>query len=83
MSVIKLFIELIAQAYQLAIIAAALISWLRIDPNNQLVAFINRITQPVFDRIREYVPPVSGFDWSPVVAFILVAVIKRLLFVIL
>jgi YggT family protein len=83
MSPIEHVIVLIAQAYQMAIIAAAIISWLHMDPNNPIVDFLNRITQPIFDRIRDYIPAASGFDFAPVVAFLLVGFVKVMLLKIL
>ncbi len=83
MSPIEHVIVLIAQAYQMVIIAAALISWLRVNPNNGVVDFFNLITQPLFDRIRDYIPPASGFDFSPIVAFLLVSLVKNALLTIL
>lgn len=72
-------IILVSQAYKLLIIAAAILSWIRVDPFNPVVKFINSTTEPVFARIREFVPPISGLDLSPVIAFLAVILVERVL----
>ncbi len=63
-------IDFVAQAYLLVIIAAAIISWISVDPFNPVVRIIRQLTEPVFARIREVVPTFSGIDFSPLIAFI-------------
>lgn len=72
-------IVLAAQIYKLLIIAAAVLSWIPLDPFHPVIKFINSATEPVFARIREVVPPVSGFDLSPVIAFLGVILLERVL----
>jgi YggT family protein len=73
------FVTLVAQLYKLVIIAAVVLSWIRVDPYHPAVQFINRITQPVFEKIREVLPSFNGIDFSPLVAFLLVYLVERIL----
>jgi YggT family protein len=51
------------------VIIAALISFVRPDPNNPVVQILYRLTEPVFEFIRRKMPFVvlSGIDLSPLV----------------
>ena len=51
------------------IIIAALLSFIRPDPYNQIVQVIYRLTEPAFDFVRRKLPFVvfSGIDLSPIV----------------
>jgi len=51
------------------IIIAALLSFIRPDPYNQIVQLIYRLTEPAFDYVRRKLPFVvfSGIDLSPIV----------------
>ncbi len=89
MSPMENIIQLLAQAYIVVIIAAAVMSWMRIGGDNQVVQGIERITQPLFQSIRSasdrYLPAVNELpvDISPIIAILLVHVAKRILFFIL
>ena len=51
------------------IIIAALLSFIRPDPYNQIVQIIYRLTEPAFEFVRRKLPFVvfSGIDLSPIV----------------
>lgn len=72
-------IEAIAGAYVLVIIVAVCLSWFQLDPYHPVVQFVRRATEPLFARIREFVPPLGGLDLSPLIALLLVTVAKKLL----
>ncbi|MFA7331604.1 MAG: YggT family protein [Candidatus Delongbacteria bacterium] len=72
-------ITLAAQIYILIIIAAAIVSWIEVDRQHPLVQFLHKATEPVFQRIRELVPPINGLDLSPLFALLLVKLAEKLL----
>lgn len=72
-------ITLAAQIYILIIIAAAIVSWIEVDRQHPLVQFLGKATEPVFQRIREFIPPINGLDLSPVFALLLVKLAEKLL----
>jgi YggT family protein len=55
--------------YIWVIIIAAVISFVQPDPRNPIVEILNRLTQPVFQFVRQKLPFVvfSGIDLSPIV----------------
>ncbi len=59
----------IINVYIWIIIIAALLSFIRPDPHNQIVQIIYRLTEPAFDFVRRKLPFVvfSGIDLSPIV----------------
>ena len=53
------------------VIIAALITWVRPDPNNPIVQLLYRLTEPVYAFIRRYIPTViNGIDLTPIVVII-------------
>jgi YggT family protein len=62
-------IHTVITIYIWIIIIAALMSFIRPDPHNQLVQIIYRLTEPAFDFVRRKLPFVvfSGIDLSPIV----------------
>ena len=51
------------------VIISAILSWVRTDPYNPIVRFIYSLTEPVFYKIRKWIPFVyiGGLDLSPIV----------------
>lgn len=56
--------------YTFIIMAAVVISWTSPDPLNPIVRILRNLTEPVFERVRRYVPLVGGLDLTPVVVII-------------
>jgi len=54
----------------LLILVRALISWVNPDPYNPIVQFLYRVTEPLLEPIRRFMPPM-GLDLSPIVAFLI------------
>jgi YggT family protein len=67
--------------YSLVVIAAVLVTWVSPDPWNPIVRFLRRVTEPVFARVRRWLPfvVIGGFDLSPLVVLIAIRVADRVL----
>jgi YggT family protein len=65
--------------YSFAIIARALLSWLRISYYHPVARFLIQITEPLLTPLRRYIPPVSGLDITPMVALLILWLVERLL----
>ena len=61
------------------IVVASLMSWFRPDPRNPLVRLLHGIVDPVLHPMRAILPPVGGFDFSPVVAILILSFLRSLL----
>ena len=62
--------------YMYVMLASVIISWVNADPYNPIVRFIYRATEPLLARIRRHMPNTGMLDFSPMVAFALIWVIK-------
>lgn len=67
----------IAQVYVFILIGRVIVSWVGGDPMNPLVRFLMITTDPVLDRIRRFVPPIAGLDFSILVALLLVQIVVQ------
>ena len=64
--------------YSLVVLAAVVLSWVPGARNNQVAYYIEAVTEPVFERIRRVIPPLGGFDLSPLVLLVLLQMLRRL-----
>jgi len=67
-------LDIVLSLYFWVIVIAALMSWVRPDPYNPVVRFLRALTDPVFYRVRRWLPflTVGGFDLSPIVVILAV-----------
>lgn len=64
-------LSMVITIYIWVVIIAALISWVRPDPYNPIVQILGRLTEPVYDFIRRYIPTViSGVDVAPIIVIL-------------
>lgn len=59
-----------------AVIAQAILSW--INPYNQLTPLLDALTRPVLSPLRRLIPTAGGFDFSPIVVFIVAQLLLML-----
>ena len=63
-----------------AIIGRALLSWIpNLDYRNPAVEFLVTVTEPILAPIRAIMPRLGMFDFTPMIAIILLQVIGRIL----
>jgi len=72
-------INLMFTLYSFAIIARALLSWVRISYYHPVARFLIRITEPILAPLRRYIPPVAGVDFTPMVALVILWIAEWLL----
>jgi len=73
-------IDIVLTLYMWIIIIRALISWVNPDPYNQIVIFLNRITEPVLRPIRRKLPFNSmGMDFSPLIVVLIIIFLQYFL----
>lgn len=73
--------------YWWVVILSVIFSWLYafnvVNSRNQFVSmagdFLYRATEPVFSRIRRFVPAMGGLDLSPIIVILLIYLIQRYL----
>jgi YggT family protein len=81
-----LFIESIAELLELlinvfigAILIQVILSWVAPGSYNPLIGLVHRIAEPLLAPARRILPPLSGIDFSPLVALIVLQLLKILL----
>ena len=67
----------ILSLYWYVILARVLMSWFNPNPHNPIVDAIYRLTEPVLGPIRRLLPPMGGFDLSPLVVFFILLFLQR------
>ena len=78
------FIRAVAQVLDIGltffmwiVIAHAILSWVRPDPFNPIVRFINQVTEPLLYQIRRRIPSAfGGIDFSPMIVLLVIFFLK-------
>lgn len=66
-------LDVLLNIYMWIIIIRALISWVKPDPYNPIVQFLQRSTEPVLRPLRKLAPPYRlGIDLSPLIAILII-----------
>jgi len=72
------FIRLLCEALTLVIFIRVILSWFQTKPN-MLSIILEKITEPILAPLRRIIPMAGTFDFTPLVAIILLQLITRLL----
>jgi YggT family protein len=71
MSLLIGVINILTQALTWLVILSVLLSYL-MDPYHSVRRTIDSFVEPMLRPIRRVLPPIAGFDWSPVVLVFLI-----------
>lgn len=71
-------VNIILTAVYWLILIRALVSWVNPDPYNAIVQFLYRVTEPILQLIRRFLPTM-GLDLSPLIAFLVIMFLKSFL----
>jgi YggT family protein len=66
--------------YIIVLFARIILSWFPVQPGGAIAgiySFLYTITEPVLGPVRRIIPPLGGFDLSPIIVFIGIEVIQR------
>ena len=69
--------------YMLVVIASAAITWFPVPPWHPAVKILRGLTEPVYGRIRRFVPRAlsdSGFDISPIIVLLVLFFLNGVIF---
>ena len=80
LSAVALVFGSLLSLYFWIVIIAALLTWVRPDPYNPIVRALRTMTEPVFYRVRKWLPFTysSGMDFSPVVVLLAIELFNRI-----
>jgi len=62
--------------YMLLIFIRIIFSWGMVSHTNRIMRFLVNVTEPLLAPLRRMIPPLGTFDLSPIVAFILILLLK-------
>jgi YggT family protein len=71
-------IYLSLRLFMFAIIIRIVLSWIAPQTYNPATALLANITDPLLRPFRRYIPPIGGFDVSPIFAIILIGALSML-----
>ncbi|KPL24075.1 MAG: hypothetical protein AMJ93_03260 [Anaerolineae bacterium SM23_84] len=66
-------------ALSLAILLRVLFSWINPDRHNALVRLVYQVTEPILAPLRRYIPPFGDLDITPMVALVILELLRRIL----
>lgn len=67
--------------FQLILLARVLLSWFpNVDRSNPLIRLVFDVTEPILQPIRNLMPRDMMIDFSPLIVFLVISVLQRLLF---
>lgn len=71
-------LDTVLTLYFWIIIVSAVLTWVNPDPYNPIVRIIYNLTQPVFMRVRRWLPftYLSGIDFSPIAVLLAIQFLK-------
>lgn len=72
-------LALLLNIYFFTILIQVILSWVNPGGYNPAVALLYSLNEPILSRARRIIPPISGFDLSPIVVFILIQLLKMLM----
>ncbi len=73
-------IGLLLQFFRLVLLARIILSWFpNVDRRNPIIQFLFDVTEPVLRPVREMMPPSGGFDFSPLIVFLIIQVLMTAL----
>lgn len=75
---VLLLVEII-DLYSILVLAAVILSWIRLSPGNPVSQLVYTLTEPVLRPARQIIPPVAGLDFSPMLVLIALQIIRSML----
>ena len=65
--------------YEIALFIRIILSWIPHNRFHPAAQFLHKITEPVLGPARRLIPPVSGFDISPIIVFFIIETLQGFL----
>lgn len=80
LSAIAIIFGSLLNIYFWIVVIATLITWVNPNPANPIVRGLRMLTEPVFYRVRKWLPftYAAGIDFSPVVVLIVIELLNRI-----
>lgn len=74
------FLYMILNIYMWVVIASAVITWVNPDPMNPIVRALRGMTEPVYSRIRRFIPTsFGGLDLAPMILILVILFVQQVI----
>jgi len=74
---LALLLSLVFNIVFFLLVIRIILSWVNPDPYNEIVQIIYRITEPILAPFRRLPLQMGGMDFSPIIAFLVLSVLKN------
>lgn len=74
------FLMKVLDFYELLIVVWVILSWIPLSGDgliSDVAGALDRIVRPYVDIFRRFIPALGGLDFSPVIAMVILEVVKR------
>ncbi len=72
-------VEVTITIYSYLLLARVILSWVNASDANPWVRLLVRLTEPFLAPFRALIPSFGGMDFSPIVAFLVLSMLQRVL----
>lgn len=80
MSFLIPLINLLYWIFWILILVRVVLSFVQVSPYHPLVQMVYQLTEPILEPIRNIMPRTGMIDFSPLIALLLLGLLRRLLF---
>lgn len=80
MNFVLTLVNLLYWAFWLLILVRVILSFINMDPYHPVVRTVYQLTEPILAPIRRFMPPTVGLDFSPLIALLLLELLRMALF---
>lgn len=74
-----IFLGKLIGLYEIVLLIRIVLSWIPHNPYNQAIRFLYKITDPVLNPVRKLIPPFKGIDFSLIIVFFALEILKQLI----
>jgi YggT family protein len=78
-SYLETFISLLFEILSLAVLGRVLLSWVDPTGNMRITQILRDLTEPILAPIRNLLPNMAMFDFSPIIAMLLLQALRQLI----
>lgn len=78
-----LVLRIVFELFELALFVRIVFEWLRVSYASRIMRILWDITEPVLAPIRRAVPTFGGFDFSPIIAVLILRFLRTIVFTML
>lgn len=72
-------VEIIVSLVTVILLVHVVLSWMQMDPYHPFRRVIDQIAEPIVRPFRNLIPPTGGFDFSVMVAMLVIQVLGQVL----